>query len=290
MIAMHVTKLLQFSTGHHHLKIDITIERGKFVSVYGNSGAGKTTLLRMLAGLTPPDSGTISADNKLWFDTIKKINVKPQQRNIGFVFQDFALFPNMTVKQNLLYALPDRKDKEMVEQLLELTGLHGLSNQPAYQLSGGQQQRVALARALVRKPELLLLDEPLSSLDHETRLRLQDEIIAMHKRFNLTTILISHDKEEIIKLSDHIIKMDQGKMIKQGTADEVFFEESNKCNILLQGTISNILHKELYTIVDISSGDQTNSLQVLRTQAEDLKAGDQIIVRADAAHVTIVKP
>lgn len=289
MIAMRVTKLLQFSTGQHHLEIDITIERGKFVSVYGNSGAGKTTLLRMLAGLTPPDSGTISADNNLWFDKSKNINVKPQQRNIGFVFQDFALFPNMTVKQNLLYALTDRKDKEMVEQLLELTGLYNLADRPTYQLSGGQQQRVALARALVRKPELLLLDEPLSSLDHETRLRLQDEIMVMHKRFNLTTILISHDKDEILKLSDHVVKMDQGRVIKQGTGDEVFSPEINICNILVQGIVSNISQEGLHTILEIISGDQTNSVKVFRTQTEHLKAGDHIIVRADAAHVTIRK-
>jgi len=289
MIAMRVTKLLQFSTGQHHLEIDMTIERGKFVSVYGNSGAGKTTLLRMLAGLTKPDSGTISADNNLWFDTIKNINVKPQQRNIGFVFQDFALFPNMTVKQNLLYALPDRKDKVMADQLLEITGLNRLANRPTYQLSGGQQQRVALARALVRKPELLLLDEPLSSLDHETRLRLQDEIMGMHKHFNLTTILISHDKEEILKLSDHVVKMDQGKIVKQGTRDEVFSPKTNSCNILVRGIVSNISHREVHTIVEIISGDQTNSVQVLRTQTEHLKAGDQIIVKADSAHVTIRK-
>lgn len=289
MIAMRVTKLLQFSTGQHHLEIDITIERGKFVSVYGNSGAGKTTLLRMLAGLTTPDSGTISADNNLWFDTIKNINVKPQQRNIGFVFQDFALFPNMTVKQNLLYALPDRKGKEMVEQLLELTGLHGFANRPTYQLSGGQQQRVALARALVRKPKLLLLDEPLSSLDYETRLRLQDEIMGMHKRFNLTTILISHDKDEILKLSDHVVKMDQGKIIQQGTGDEVFTPETNNCNILVQGIVSRISHDGLNIILEIISGDQTNSVNVPRTQTEHLQVGDKIIMKADSTHVTISK-
>lgn len=289
MITMHVKKMLQFSTGHHHLEIDITVERGKFLSVYGNSGAGKTTLLRMLAGLTAPDSGTISADNNFWFDKIKNINVRPQQRNIGFVFQDFALFPNMTVKQNLLYALPDRKDKEMADQLLDITGLNRLADRPTYELSGGQQQRVALARALVRKPELLLLDEPLSSLDHETRLRLQDEIMGMHKHFNLTTILISHDKEEILKLSDHVVKIDQGRIIKQGTADEVFSPESNNCNILVQGIVSNISHEGLNSIVEFFSGDQTNSVHVLRTQSEDLKAGDQIMVKADAAHVTIRK-
>lgn len=289
MIAMRVKKLLQFSTGLDHLEVNMTIERGKFLSVYGNSGAGKTTLLRMLAGLTTPDSGTISADNNLWFDTIKNINVKPQQRNIGFVFQDFALFPNMTVKQNLLYALPNRMDKDIADQLLEITGLHSLAHRPTYQLSGGQQQRVALARALVRKPELLLLDEPLSSLDHETKLRLQDEIMGMHKRFNLTTILISHDKEEILKLSDYVVKLDQGKIIKQGTGEEVFPEETSNCSILMQGIVSRVSHEGLHSIVDIISGDQTNSVQVLRTQTEHLKAGDQIVARADAAHVTIKK-
>jgi molybdate transport system ATP-binding protein len=134
-----------------------------------------------------------------------------------------------------------------------------------------------------------LLDEPLSSLDHETRLRLQDEIMGMHKHFNLTTILISHDKDEILKLSDHVVKLDQGKIVKQGTGDEVFPTEINNANILVQGIVGNISHEELHSIVEIISGDQNNRIQVLRAQTADLKAGDQIMVKADLAHVTILK-
>jgi len=163
----------------------------------------------------------------------KRIDVTPQKRKIGFVFQDYALFPNMTIRENLEFVLPDKKNKKRVDELLDIMELTELSSRHSATLSGGQQQRVALARAPVREPELLLLDEPLSSLDYETRLKLQNEIVKIHRHFGLTTILISHDPSEIYRLSDHVVEMDFGKIVDKATP-RIFFltkRSQEKCSL-----------------------------------------------------------
>jgi molybdate transport system ATP-binding protein len=289
MIQMSVRKLLHFSNGHHNLEVDITLPKGSFLSIYGNSGAGKTTILRMLAGLTAPDGGSIVSGNTTWYDHQKKIHVKPQERGLGFVFQDYALFPNMTVRQNLTYALPNKKDTKIVEELLEISGLNELSSRPAFSLSGGQQQRVALARALVRKPDLLLLDEPLSSLDHETRLRLQDEIYRIHKHYSLTTVLISHDKDEIVKLSDHIIKIDQGKIVHQGPAEGFFRTNNYPGEIILRGLLGKITEVDGLSTIEIVSGSDVNTITIDSALVKDLQPGDLVLLNAQARDVSLEK-
>ncbi|MDZ4378071.1 MAG: ABC transporter ATP-binding protein, partial [Xanthomonadaceae bacterium] len=154
--------------------LDLAVAAGETVAIVGASGAGKSTLLRMLAGLSQPNSGRIVVDGEPWFDSAKKINLPPQQRAIGFVFQDYALFSNLTVRQNVAYAA-DKGQASWVVRLLAMTGLTELQDSLPARLSGGQKQRVALARALARKPKLLLLDEPLSALDGALRAQLQDE-------------------------------------------------------------------------------------------------------------------
>jgi molybdate transport system ATP-binding protein len=246
VININIKKLLHFSSGKKHLSIDLKISRGSFISVFGKSGAGKTTLFRILAGLTVPDDGSIQVNESLWYDSKNKINLSPQKRGIGYVFQDFALFPNMSVKENLYYALGSKQEKSWVDELLEISGLTKLSSHSITNLSGGQQQRVALARALVRKPEILLLDEPLSSLDFETRSYLQDEILKIHRRFGLTTILISHDKEEIIKMSDYIFHLEQGDIIESGKPQDIFSELP-----AIKGIIQNIHQNQDKTLMEI---------------------------------------
>ena len=221
MISIQLSKRLDGPDGKLSLEVDTTIQNGEFVTIFGPSGAGKTSILRMLAGLLKPDSGRIVVEDSVWFDDRQKIDIRPQYRNIGMVFQDYSLFPNMTVKENLDFALEKGQSKAIVEDLLELTELGQLAGKRPFQLSGGQKQRVALARALVRKPKLLLLDEPLSALDAEMQGKLQDYILSVHREFNLTTILISHDLIEVLKMSQRVFVLDQGRIAKDGKPADV---------------------------------------------------------------------
>ena len=237
MIDFALQKKLHTADGEMYLQIKVQIESGKLVSLYGSSGAGKTSVLRMLAGFTKPDNGCIKMNDVVWFDASKRINMQPQQRSIGFVFQDYALFPNMNVRENILFALNKNDNKNIVDELLELTGLTMLASRKMETLSGGQKQRVALARAIAKKPLLLLLDEPLSAIDNTMRAQLQTTLLQVHERFNLTTILVSHDMDEIIKLSDRIIHLEHGT-IQQSTTPVEFFMHGNNTSVLTGNIIS----------------------------------------------------
>ncbi|WP_276373452.1 ATP-binding cassette domain-containing protein [Chryseolinea sp. H1M3-3] len=216
MIHICLKKKLFSSRGDMNLDVDFKVNTGELVTLYGASGAGKTTLLRMVCGLTNPDGGSVMVQDETWFDHEKKINLKPQQRNVGIVFQDYALFPNMTVRENLTYALGKNQSKDIVNDLLELMELTSFHDKKPGFLSGGQRQRVAIARALVRRPKILLLDEPMSALDTVLRLKIQDYILQVHRQYNLTTILVSHDIFEVIRLSKHVYLMEQGKIVREG--------------------------------------------------------------------------
>jgi molybdate transport system ATP-binding protein len=222
MIDFALQKKLHTADGEMQLRINVQIESGKFASLFGSSGAGKTSVLRMLAGFMKPDDGYIKMNDALWFDNKKHINTEPQQRSVGFVFQDYALFPNMNVRRNIEFALSKHSPLTIVDELLDLTGLSTLSQRKIETLSGGQKQRVALARAIAKKPLLLLLDEPLSAIDNIMRIQLQSTLLEVHKRFALTTILVSHDMDEIIKLSDTIIHLEHGT-VSQHTTPAAFF-------------------------------------------------------------------
>lgn len=216
MISINISKKLSGANGEFNLQIHTNISAGEFVTIYGPSGAGKTSVIRMLAGLLQPDDGSIEVDNSIWFDKSKKINLKPQLRNIGIVFQEYSLFPNMTVRGNLEFALEKNQSKNIVDELLQLTALEQLHNKKPGLLSGGQKQRVALARALIKKPKLLLMDEPLSALDTEMQTKLQDYILKVHHEFNLATILVSHDLNEVIKMSKRVLILEDGQIKKDG--------------------------------------------------------------------------
>lgn len=220
-LGVHIEKSMLTSEGKKLLKIDLEIANNELLCLFGHSGAGKTTLLRILAGLFSPDSGFVSFNGEVWYDSAKKINLSPQQRNVGYMFQDYALFPNMTVRKNIEFA-QKIKDADEVDTMLSHFGLEALQKQYPAKLSGGQKQRVALARALAAKPNLLLLDEPLSALDYEMRLNLQDEILKAHKLLNSQTLLVSHDKEEVLKLADTVVVLRNGAIINQGKPIDFF--------------------------------------------------------------------
>ncbi|KAA6343158.1 molybdate transport system ATP-binding protein [termite gut metagenome] len=203
MIYLNVEQMMLTSSGKRKLMLDIYLPEREVIALYGKSGAGKTTLLRIIAGLLKPDKGIIQIDNKVIFDSTRHINLSPQKRNIGFMFQDYALFPNMNVEQNICFA--QKKDRTFVNQLIETFELETLRKQKPDRLSGGQRQRVALARSLARKPDILLLDEPLSSLDEDMRLFLQSEILKAHQIFHFTTLMVSHDKDEIKRISTQVL-------------------------------------------------------------------------------------
>lgn len=222
MIELNLHKKLSGADGLIHLEVNISIETNELVTLYGPSGAGKTSIIRMIAGLMKPDQGSIMVNGKIWFDSQQKVHLKTQERPIGLVFQDYSLFPNMTVYENLKFALPKGNTADTIEEMLETIGLKNLRNAKPNTLSGGQKQRVALARALVREPSILLLDEPLSALDTTMRHKLQDDILAFHKRFGLTTLLVSHDYHEVIKMSDRVLVIENGKIANEGKAEEIF--------------------------------------------------------------------
>jgi putative spermidine/putrescine transport system ATP-binding protein len=195
--------------------------KGEFVSFLGPSGCGKTTTLRMIAGFERPTAGTISVDGR------DITNKSPNQRNVGMVFQSYALFPNMTVAGNVGYGLrvrgrPKADIAKRVGELLEMIGLPGRGERYPWQLSGGQQQRVALARALAIEPQVLLLDEPLSALDAKIRIILRKEIRAIQRQLGITTVYVTHDQEEALSLSDRVVVMSEGRIEQIGTPFEIY--------------------------------------------------------------------
>jgi putative spermidine/putrescine transport system ATP-binding protein len=200
---------------------NLAVERGEFVSFLGPSGCGKTTTLRMIAGFEIPTTGNVMIDD------MDITNRAPNQRNVGMVFQAYALFPNMTVAQNIGYGLRIRKEskaaiKERVAEMLALIHLEQKGNSYPHQLSGGQQQRVALARALAIRPQVLLLDEPLSALDAKIRVQLRQEIRAIQRKLGITAIYVTHDQEEALSISDRICVMFEGKIEQVGSPFEIY--------------------------------------------------------------------
>ncbi len=285
-ISIALQKKLNTAEGNMLLDVALDIEQGKFITIFGNSGAGKTSILRMIAGLLTPDSGSIVINDTSWLDSTKQIRLTPQQRKIGFVFQDYALFPNMTVYENLAYALEKGQDTQIISALIAIMELGELQYKKPKNLSGGQQQRVALARALVRKPEILMLDEPLSSLDINMRGKLQDYIIKVHREYNLTTILVSHDIGEIIKMSDYVYELANGKIIKQGTPAEVLVNSQVDAPIQVIGEIIAIENQDTLQVL---VGTKVIGVPVMKNEMQQLSVGNKILISQKLIDPTIQK-
>lgn len=217
-----------YDNGHEAIKdVSFSVKKGDLVCLLGPSGCGKTTILNMLAGLLNPTSGDILFDGK------SVVNVAPKDRQIGYVFQNYALYPHMTVLQNVMFPLtvgkqkmPKDKAKEIAEKYMETTQITELANQKPGNLSGGQQQRVAIARALVQQPKILLMDEPLSNLDARLRLKIREEIRNLVKKVGITTLFVTHDQEEALSIGDKIILFNNG-VIQQDDMGQNFYLEPN---------------------------------------------------------------
>ncbi|SSC66273.1 ABC transporter ATP-binding protein [Ciceribacter selenitireducens] len=262
---------------------DMSIDKGEFVSFLGPSGCGKTTILRMVAGFETPSGGTITIDGK------DQSRLKPNQRNIGMVFQAYALFPNMNVFDNVAFGLkvagkPKDEIQARVTEMLKLIHLEHLADRYPYQMSGGQQQRVALARALAPKPQVLLLDEPLSALDAKIRVSLREEIRHIQRQLGITTIFVTHDQEEALSISDRVVVMNAGRADQIGTPFEIYNRPATRFVASFVGTLNLIEAK----VVDaqkstVAIGDQ---MIVLREKI-DLAAGSavQLAMRPEAGSI-----
>ncbi|MCT7499705.1 ABC transporter ATP-binding protein [Aliarcobacter cryaerophilus] len=283
MISLNIKKELHGSNGVMNLDINLSLQNGEFVALSGVSGSGKTTLLRVLAGLEEA-FGEIIVDGEIWLN--EKIKKPIQKRDIGFVFQDYALFPNLSVIDNLLYV---KKDKDLAKQLLSLTDLYELKNRYPNSLSGGQKQRVSLCRALMKRPKILLMDEPLSALDPHMRLKLQDEILTLHKEFKTTTIMVSHDPSEMYKLASRVLVLKDGKIIDDGLPKDILLKTQGSQKFTLEGELLDIIKVDVINIAIVAIGQQIVEVVISNIEAQNLIIGEKVNVSTKAFSPTIKK-
>lgn len=289
MIEVHLNKRLWSSAGDMQLSTEFNIDQGAFITLYGPSGAGKTSILRMMAGLMAPDTGRISVNGEVWFDSKNKLNLPSQKRGIGFLFQDYALFPNMTIRQNLEYALAKNQNKAIIDELTDIMQLSGMQDRKPGLLSGGQQQRVALARALVPQPKILLLDEPLSALDSEMRSRLQTYILEAHQNFGLTTLMVSHDVGEVLKMSDKVIVFKEGSIQQEGSPLEVFSNQQVSGKFQFTGEVVGIVKQDFIFVVSVLIGKDLVKVVADESDVRNLSVGDKVLVASKAFNPIIQK-
>lgn len=283
MISLNIKKELHGSNGVMNLDINLSLQNGEFVALSGVSGSGKTTLLRVLAGLEEA-FGEIIVDGEIWLN--EKIKKLIQKRDIGFVFQDYALFENLNVIDNLLYV---KKDKDLAKQLLSLTDLYELKNRYPNSLSGGQKQRVSLCRALMKRPKILLMDEPLSALDPNMRLKLQDEILTLHKEFKTTTIMVSHDPSEMYKLASRVLVLKDGKIIDDGLPKDILLKTQGSQKFSFEGVLLDIIKVDVINIAIVAIGQQIVEVVISNIEAQNLIIGEKVNVSTKAFSPTIKK-
>lgn len=289
MIKINIKHPMNAAKGEINLEFKAHLSQGKVSAIFGESGAGKTTLLKIISGLITPKFGRIEVEDKLWLDTQKGLNLSPQKRKIGFMFQDYALFPNMNVWQNLAYA---SKNKAKINELLELMDLKNLAKAYPKELSGGQAQRVALARALAREPELLLLDEPLSALDFKMRAHLQDELGKILNHFKITTLLVSHDLAEIYKLSSRVLELKNGQIIKDTPTNEFFSNSHISAKLRLSAILLEIKKSDILVVFTLLLGRElikiTLSEEEFLKHYQNAKIGDTLLLSIKAFNPLII--
>ncbi|EDO6696234.1 sulfate/molybdate ABC transporter ATP-binding protein [Campylobacter coli] len=289
MIKIDIKLPINTAKGKKQLELNTCLKANEITAIFGESGAGKTTLLKIIAGLIKPEFGRIEVGDELWFDTQKNVNLAIQKRKIGFVFQDYALFPNMSVKENISYAATS---KQKVEELLSLMNLENLAKIYPKNLSGGQAQRVALARALAREPQILLLDEPLSALDFKMRSFLQDELVKILQHFKITTLLVSHDLAEIYKLSHRILELSDGKIIKDAKTNEFFTSSNLSAKLRLSATLLEMKKSDILVIFTLLLNQDivkiTLSEEEFLKSYKDVKIGDTLLLSIKAFNPIIV--
>ena len=270
MINIDIEKKLFGSQKEMTLDVKLEIKKGEFLALSGVSGSGKTTLLRILAGFEDV-KGTISVDDEIWLDA--KTKLPPQKRAIGFVFQDYALFNNMNILQNLLFV---NKDRDLASHLLNITELSELKDRYPNTLSGGQKQRVALCRAMMGQPKLLLMDEPLSALDSKMRTKLQSEILTLHKEFETTVIMVSHDPSEIYRLASRVVVLEQGIIVNDGKPKDILLKTSGSQKFSFSGELLDIKKVDVIFVAIVSIGQQLVEVVITQDEAKNLDIGDTV--------------
>jgi len=280
----------------HVLKgVSLEIPEGSLYTFLGPSGCGKTTTLRCVAGLERPEGGRISIDGKAVFASGERVYVPTNKRPIGMVFQSYAIWPHMTVFENVAYPLtiqrrPKSEIRRKVEDVLKIVGLHGLEDRPAPKLSGGQQQRVAFARALVNEPKVMLLDEPLSNLDAKLRVQMRFEIKALQRRVNITTIFVTHDQSEALAISDQIAVMHAGRLIEVGTPHQLYSRPKRKFTATFLGLTNLIEGKVLDLGADSRPGKIETAKGVLSfIPAAGLAKGQPAVLSIRPEHIQVHK-
>lgn len=255
-----------------HLNLSFELNNQSILALMGKSGAGKTSILKMIAGLMTPDHGKIVMAGNTWFDSNRKINLPSAKRKVGFLFQDYALFPNMTVEQNIQFAVRNHQSSPLSHQLMDMFELNNLKKAKPEFLSGGQKQRVALARAMVSKPSLLLLDEPFSALDEAMRIKLQDDLIKLHEEFETTILLVSHSSQEVMRLADRVITLKDGNIVQPNlisSSDPVKMDLND-----LSGEVVQVLNTQQLIVLSVG-GTLFKAPYDPKTQV-DLKKGDKV--------------
>lgn len=262
----------------------LEINKGSFVCLYGRSGSGKTTLLRILAGFLRADSGSIKDGDRVLQEGNEFLSAG--KRRIGFLFQDYALFENMSVTGNLLFA---RNDPQKAAMLLEILELSEFTKSGVEGLSGGQKQRVALARALMQEPEILLLDEPLSALDFTMREKIQEYLLKIHEQFHQTVILVSHDVSEIYRLCKRVYEMKDGRIVRTGTPEEIFLKTSGSQKFSFAGKIVDLQARDGVKVAVVAIGSQLCEVVLSNAEADGLQVGDEVKTGAKAFNITLRK-
>jgi iron(III) transport system ATP-binding protein len=250
----------------------LCVARGEVVALLGPSGCGKTTLLRLIAGFERPDAGSVTVDGRL--AAAPHAWIPPEARRVGMVFQDYALFPHLTVAANIGFGLPRRERPRRVPELLEIVGLDGLGHRYPHELSGGQQQRVALARALAPAPELVLLDEPWSNVDPFLRETLRAEVAEIIRPLGVTVLLVTHDREEAFSLADRIALMRDGKVVQEGTPEQLYFAPASRWAAEFVGA-ANVLSGR---VVD---GRVETAIGAFQANGASTRSDAQVLVRPE---------
>jgi molybdate transport system ATP-binding protein len=292
------------SNGRAGIALDAAFTANQGITVlFGASGSGKTTTLRTIAGMMTPDAGKISLGDSVYFDSAARVDLSMQKRRVGFVFQDYLLFPHLTAAENVAYgakAAHDHARRQHVDDLLKLAGVEYAAGQRPAELSGGEQQRVALARALASDPAILLLDEPLSAVDVTTRSRLLDEIVEVQRKTGIPFLYVTHSPADAVRIGDHLLLMAEGSIVQQGRPLEVFNAPLNVpaarvvgTENILVGLISSHQPEEGISIVDLGgcrmviprSRLAEGSRVTLGVRAEDIIVSRERVGRTSARNL-----